>query len=161
MFVHEGKAFATWKFKPVKTSTRRIAVSDELAAEVLYAKRGMCSFTGKQPTYSLLPTHGYTCRDKTVGEECSTVEYCTECGYYTRYPGNPRFRAALLDGQVNDDGHPERSRLKALSQQAEFWSADWDDMHKMLVPSMSEGVLKIQASRAWRIEEPKLTAIPA
>lgn len=150
VYIREGRAFASWVSSPVGTS-KAIPVSDELAASVLGAKRMSCPHVGTQPAYSMFGKPGYTCRDKTVAEECSTIENCTVCGYRTRYDGNPRFRAAFGSGELSDGGHPHRTYLTADKPQGRIMDAAWEEGRLTTTPG--NGALIIWARSIWHVND--------
>lgn len=141
VYLREGHACASWVSNPIGRS-KDIPVSDELAAEVLKARRVPCPHVGTQPVYSMLGKPGYTCRDKSSGEDCNTVEKCTVCGYWDSYSGNPSFRA-FATGEYSDGGHPNRTYLKSEVPHGTVTEADWSGGH-LTLPSGS-GTLIIWA----------------
>ncbi len=107
----EGHVYASWK-KTTIFSDKRIPVSDSLAAVILGARREPCPYVGTQPKYGRFKS-GYACHDRTIGEDCNTIEHCSACGYFRFYSGNPRFRAFVTGEYGDDEGHPYLTYLTA------------------------------------------------
>jgi hypothetical protein len=143
VFIYQGSAFASWKQSPI-SGGKRIPVSEELAAHILDARRMPCPHEGTQPTYSLLGKPGYTCREKSSGEDCRTVEHCSVCGYLAYSDGNPRFRAAFGSGEYSVEGHPSKTYLASTQELAVLTEASWDTEKKQLtMPSGDDSSLVV------------------
>lgn len=146
IFIDRGRAYATWKPRPLSApSASRVPASDLLANWALNATRQACSYVGQQPAYSQWGNEGYLVKAGSSGEDSITLVTCHECGYSVPpMAGNPRFNNALTgvatDGDVT---HPECTLLRASSRTARVVSADWDQDHECLTSSRLSGRLLV------------------
>lgn len=150
MFLHRGRAYATWSWTSDKVPWLWIPVEDDFAGQVLGAERRRCTYEGAWPRLVPRATEGFTCINgggSPEGQPVAVVS-CSECGYTREYPGDLRSRVHNLRPKLRP--HPAFStRLVADKDAVNFAEADWDEDSESLAESLSRGRLVVWSNSIY------------